>query len=462
MILYTDLLKVKGQAFLKTKEKASFKYVCIDSRKANKDELFFALKGDNHDAHQYLKQVFESGCKLAVVNKSWFIENQNQFPKNNLFVVEDTTLALGELSSIHKKRLKIKTLVVGGSNGKTTTKEMLAAVLGKKYNVLFTAGNFNNHIGVPLTLLRLTEKNNFCVLEIGCNHFDEIKYLCEIAQPDYGIITNIGKEHLEFFKNKAGVAKAEFEMLDYFENAKGKKIFFANLDDEYIFKKSQTLKKTKVIGYSYKHKTNYHSVFKGYSERFNPVIEVSGKEFKKDIFEINAFGKHSIYNGLAAAAVGTTLNVDKNDIYKALSAFVSGSGKRMEMIKKEGLTIVNDTYNSNPDSVLLGLATIAELKTNAAIHVVLGDMLELGKVSKKEHALIGKQVLKLKLNNLYTFGTDSKETFLAAKGSKFNKHYTDKIKLIADLKKNLNGNDIVYVKGSRGMKMEEVVTALLA
>jgi UDP-N-acetylmuramoyl-tripeptide--D-alanyl-D-alanine ligase len=461
MILYSDLAKIKGEEVLKKRTKLSFKYVCIDSRKANKDELFFALKGENHDAHQYLTQVFESGCSLAVVNRSWHVENGENFPKNNFYVVDDTTLALGELASIHKKRLKIKTLVVGGSNGKTTTKEMLACVLSKKFKVLFTAGNFNNHIGVPLTLLRLNEKHNFCVLEIGCNHFNEIKYLCKIAEPDYGIITNIGKEHLEFFKNKSGVAKAEFELLDWFENAKGKKIFFANLDDDYIFKKSHSLKRTKVIGYSYKHKSNYNGLFKGYTPTFNPVIEVKGKNIKNELIEINAFGKHSIYNGLAAASIGITLGVNTNEIKNALVKFVSGSGKRMEVIKKENITLVNDTYNSNPDSVLLGLATIAELETDARKHIVLGDMLELGKSSLKEHGLIGRQLRKHKLNYLYTFGPDSEETSKSAGNLLHNKHYKNKSELVKELKKNLQANDVVYVKGSRGMKMEEIVNNLV-
>jgi UDP-N-acetylmuramoyl-tripeptide--D-alanyl-D-alanine ligase len=250
-------------------------------------------------------------------------------------------------------------------------------------------------------------------------------------------------------------------MLDWFEKAKGKKVFYANLDDDFIYKKAQLLKKTKVNSYSYKHLSSYNAHFKGYSDQFNPIIEVKSRNIKNESFEINAFGKHSIYNGLAAIIVGKTLGIETNKIKQALSRFISGSGKRMEVIKKENITIVNDTYNSNPDSVLLGLATIAELKTDATKHIVLGDMLELGKVSLKEHGLIGKQVNKLRLEYLYTFGPDSKETNKSAGKLKHNKHYTNKELLIKDLLKNIRNNDILYIKGSRGMKMEEVVNALV-
>jgi len=461
MLLVSDLLKIKGQAHFKSNYPKQFKYVSIDSRKVSKNEIFFALKGEKHDAHAYLEQVFLNGCQLAIVNEGWYKQHHQKFTEKNFYVVPDTTLALGQFANQHKKRLKIKTLVVGGSNGKTTTKEMLAAVLSKKYNVLFTTGNFNNHIGVPLTLLRLNEKHTFCVLEIGCNHFNEIKYLCQVAEPDYGLITNIGKEHLEFFKTKAGVAKAEFEMLDYFEQAKQKTIFFANVDDDNIRKKADTLVRSKVIRYGYNFPANFVGIFTGYSKKLNPQILVKHNALKNQLFEINAFGKHSLFNGLAAVAVAHTLKVEKEVIAKALKNFKSGSNKRMEVLKQNGLTVINDTYNSNPDSVLLGLSTLSEINSTARKHVALGDMLELGASSKKEHSLIGKAVKNKKLTYLYTFGPDSLFTSQAAGSLSFNKHFLDKEKLITALKNNLTGNDLIYVKGSRGMKMEEVAEAVI-
>lgn len=460
MILFSDIQKIKGvQSVVSNFRRKGFNYICTDSRKANKDDLFVALKGENHDAHDYLKQVFDLGAAVALVNKDWLEKNLTKFPKRNFIAVNDTTLALGELANIHKKRHKIKTICVGGSNGKTTTKELIAAVLSKKFNVLKTEGNFNNHIGVPLTLLRITEKHTFGVIEIGCNHFDEISYLCKIVEPDYGIITNIGKEHLEFFKNKAGVAKAEFELLDYLENTKKKTVFFANLEDEYVRKRSASYTKSRLVTYSYGYPANVTGKFEGYNELFNPKISfVSGK--KSYHSSVQTFGKHSIYNGLAAATVGLKLGVKPIDIISALENFVSSSSKRMEIKDVKGVKVINDTYNSNPDSVKLGLETIKEYNTSYNKHVVLGDMLELGKVSAKEHEAIGKLIAKNKLQFVYTFGPDSKNTTRAAGKLKVNKHFATHEELINELRKHVEPGDIVYVKGSRGMKMEKIVEAL--
>ena len=462
MIILEDILKIEGAQLQGAKLlKRQFKYVCIDSRKANKDEIFIALKGEKHDAHNFLPEVLKGETKLYMVHKDWYLANKQNYPKHSFLTVPDTTIALGRLAHYHKKRLKTKTIAIGGSNGKTTTKELIAAVLSKKFNVLFTAGNLNNHIGVPLTLLRLNEKHSFCVLEVGCNHFNEIKYLCEIAEPDYGIITNIGKEHLEFFKTKAGVAKAEFEMIDVMQKLKKKTIFFANYTDEYIKKKSLKLPTNDHVSYGLGIKSDFEARFMGYEKNFTPRIAVLNKK-KSTEYNINTFGKHSVYNGLAAVAVGVTLGVPSKAIQSALLKFTSGSGKRMEVLNKNGLIVINDCYNSNPDSVILGLQTLSEYQTTRQKHVVFGDMLELGKVSAKEHEGIGKQITKLKLKNIYAFGAESKHTIQSIKGALHAKHYETHATLISDLKMNLKKGDVVYVKGSRGMKMETVTEALIA
>lgn len=461
MIILEDILKIEGAQLQGPKlSKKQFKYVCIDSRKANKDEIFIALKGEKHDAHNFLPEVLKGETKLYMVHKEWYETNKHQYLKHNFITVPDTTLALGRLAHYHKRRLKTKTIAIGGSNGKTTTKELIAAVLSKKFNVLFTAGNLNNHIGVPLTLLRLNEKHSFCVLEVGCNHFNEIKYLCEIAEPDYGIITNIGKEHLEFFKTKAGVAKAEFEMIDAMQKLKKKTVFFANYTDEYIKKRSLKLASKEYISYGLDIKSDFEGTFLGYEKNFTPRIAVTNKK-KRNEFLINTFGKHSVYNGLAAVAVGVTLGVSLKDIQNALAKFVSGSSKRMEVLNKNGLIVINDCYNSNPDSVILGLQTLQEYQTNAQKHVVFGDMLELGKVSTKEHEGIGRQINKLKLKYVYAYGPEAKHTISVVKGAIYAKHYESHADLISDLKMNLKIGDVVYVKGSRGMKMEIVTEALI-
>ena len=213
MIRAEDFLKIETECVynIEKLDKFNFESAEIDSRRVKDTQIFFAIKGDVTDGHKYLKDVFKKGVRLAVVEKKWFLKNKKNFKKSSFIVVADTILSLGEFAKNHLEKFKIPVLCIGGSNGKTTTKDLAACVLSQKYSVLKTEGNFNNHIGLPLTLLRLNKKHNFAVLEVGCNHFGEIKYLCGIAKPQYGMITNIGREHLEFFKTLKGVAKAEFE-----------------------------------------------------------------------------------------------------------------------------------------------------------------------------------------------------------------------------------------------------------
>lgn len=440
-----------------------FRGVSIDSRVIKKNELFFAIKGENTDGHNFLTEVFKKGVSTAVVNDSWFRKNGNKFKAKNFLTVKDTTKALGEFAKLHKSNFNIPVLCIGGSNGKTTTKDLTSAVLSQKYNVLKTEGNFNNHIGLPLTLLRLKKSHEICVLETGCNHFGEMSYLCSIAEPGYGMITNIGKEHLEFFKTVEGVAKAEFELYEYLKN-KEDSILFLNFDDKFIKKYSGGISNEKKFSYSYKFNTNVKGRFAGYSNNFEPAIEISfskDSKVKKFKTRISTFGRHSIYNGLAAVSAGIYFNVSQDEIKKALENFKLASSKRMEVIKENGMTIINDSYNSNPESVKMGIETIMEFKTKGNKYVILSDMLELGKASKKEHKEIGQFAFKAGLKNLYTYGKESKQTFTGASKIKNNLYFEKKEDLIEVIKRNLKKDDVIYVKGSRGMKMEEVVNEII-
>ncbi|MDQ3019968.1 MAG: UDP-N-acetylmuramoyl-tripeptide--D-alanyl-D-alanine ligase [Bacteroidota bacterium] len=460
MLKVDDLISVRHKAkinFDKLKKK-KFHGVSIDSRTIKKNEIFFAIKGERTDGHNFLDDVFKRRVIIAVVNEDWFSKVGKRYSDKIFFIVEDTTLALGEFSKIHRSNFNFPVLCIGGSNGKTTTKDLTAAVLSQKFKVLKTEGNFNNHIGLPLTLLRLNEYHNFCLLEVGCNHFNEIKYLCGIAEPDYGMVTNIGKEHLEFFKDLTGVAKAEFELFEYLKSRKQATIFF-NLDDRFIKKYSAKISYEKKFTYSYKFDTDVKGRFKGYNKNFEPEIEISYREKEFKTF-ISTFGKHSIYNGLAAAAAGLFFKVSQSKIKKALQNFKPSSSKRMEALKVNSMTIINDTYNSNPESVKMGLETMLDYKTKGEKYAVLSDMLELGKLSKSEHSNIGKLVKKLKVKNLYTYGKESYNTFYNAGKLKNNFYFDSKEDLIRMLKKNLKPDDVIYVKGSRGMKMEEVVTGI--
>jgi UDP-N-acetylmuramoyl-tripeptide--D-alanyl-D-alanine ligase len=456
MISTNNILKLKCKTvnFEKISTKNFFD-VSIDSRNIGKKYLFIAIKGENTDGHKYLENVFRKGAVAAMVNESWFNKNKNKFKNKIFIVVKDTVKSLGELAKIHLSRFTIPVLFVGGSNGKTTTKDLIAAVLAKGYNVLKNEGNLNNHIGLPLSVLKLDSYHNMCVLEAGSNHFDEIKYLCNVAEPGYGIVTNIGREHLEFFRNLAGVAKEEFSLFDYLIEKDKQGICFMNLDDEYTRKYCAKNKTAKCFTYSYNFNADVRGKFCGYSNDFKPVIEIRYKNEKIKI-KVNTFGKHSVYNALAAAAVGIYFGISMVKIKSALENFVPKSSKRMELIEKRNFKMINDAYNSNPDSVKLGLETLKEYKTKNEIHLVLADMLEMGKSSKKEHFEIGKLIRKMNFKNLYTFGEESKNTFLGAKGMKNNFHFEDKKDLTDFLIRQINKGDVIYLKGSRGMKLEEV------
>jgi UDP-N-acetylmuramoyl-tripeptide--D-alanyl-D-alanine ligase len=450
-----DFLNVKCSKYKGVNiEKQKFTGVAIDSRTVKKDEVFIAIQGENTDGHLYLSDVFKRGCKLAVVSWASYTGLREKFKNKNFIIVKDTTKYLGQLAQKHLENNRVPVLCVAGSNGKTTTKDLIAEVLSKRYNILKTEGNLNNHIGLPLTLLRLNKSHNFCVLEIGSNHFGELKYLCEICKPDFGLVTNIGKEHLEFFINLKGVAKAEFELYDYLKKNKG--MCFLNLDDKFISSYSKKVKKENKFTYSFNYKTDVKGNFIEFNKKFQPVINVKFKD-KQFSTSVNTFGLHSIFNGLAAVSTGLYFDIKISDIKNALQNFTSSSSKRMEVEVRKGITIVNDAYNSNPDSVKLGLETIKKFKTNGEKYIVLGDMLELGKSSKKEHSGIGRLASEMKFENLYTYGPESYNTYKSAKNVKNNFYFTEKQILGDLLKHDLKKDDIVYVKGSRGMKMEDVI-----
>src|SRR4030095_2266997 len=241
-----DLRKLKRAGILNDGEieKLKCSSVSIDSRNCRLKDLFFAVKGERFDGHNFVKNVLSNGNPAAVVSKEWYKKLNNSekrsFKNKCLILFDDTIRSLGELANIYRKKFVLPVIGCAGSNGKTSTKDFIANILSKKYNVLKTEGNQNNAIGVPLTLFRLNPKHEIAVIELGTNHFGEIKYLCKIARPQFGIITNIGKEHLEFLKNIKGVSKAEGELADYLKGLKG--TYFLNLDDKYLMKLSDRRK----------------------------------------------------------------------------------------------------------------------------------------------------------------------------------------------------------------------------
>ncbi len=455
----SDLLKIKGVRIINAAkiQNKVFKGVSIDSRKCRKHEIFAAIKGERFDGHNFIREIFKNGVTAALVSKQWFSQiSSNRFFKNKTFiVVNDTTTGLGEIAKIHRSKFIIPFLAIAGSNGKTSTRDIIAHVLSKKYKVLKTEANFNNAIGVPLTLFRLNKTHQLCVIELGTNHFGEIAYLCRIAKPQFGLITNIGKEHLEFLKDIKGAAKAECELIDYLKQIYG--TFFLNTDDKYLVQKSRN-KSMNVFTYGTKGNTEVEGKITKY-KTFYPEAKIKNN---RNIInaKLNIAGFQGFQSALAAAAIGLYFEISKAVIQKAISEFRLVTAKRNQIKQINGVWFIDDTYNSNPDSVKMALENMSKYKIKGKKHIVLGDMLELGKSSKKEHFAMGKLAKAHKFENLYTYGNDSYYTFKGAKGIKNNYYFQDKKTLAEFLNMNIRKGDAVLVKGSRSVKMEEIINQL--
>jgi UDP-N-acetylmuramoyl-tripeptide--D-alanyl-D-alanine ligase len=456
----SDLLKIKGAEVVNGKviEKIKFSGVLTDSRKCGSNDLFFAIKGEKFDGHNFVEDVLRS-AKCAVVNKQWYkrlsSSKKRSFKNKALVLTDDTVKALGSLANIYRRKFIIPVLAIAGSNGKTSTKDFIAHVLSKKYRVLKTEGNLNNAIGVPLTLFRLSARHEIAVIETGTNHFGEIEYLCKILMPQFGLVTNIGKEHLEFLKNIKGAAKAEGELIQYLKQIHG--TYFLNQDDRYLVKQADK-KEMKVFSYGVKKGTDVNGKIKRFN-KFYPETEI---KYRSKIINtgLNTIGYQSFSSALSAAAVGFYFEVPAHKIKKAISEYKIESGKRNQLRNINGIWVIDDTYNSNPDSVIAALENLKAYKISGKKYLVLSDMLELGISSRKEHREIGKAVKNMKFDNLYTYGRDSYQTHLGAKGMKNNYHFIEKETLAEFLKLNIKRGDAVLVKGSRGMKMEDVIESL--
>ncbi len=428
--------------------------ISTDSRTVKKENVFFALRGENFDGHNFLEEVVKKKVTAIVVDNTWFKKNHQQkfLSKISFIVVSDTIKSYGDLAHIYRNKFSLPIIAIGGSNGKTTTKEMVTTVLKKKFTVLSTEKNFNNQIGVPQVLFRLNSDYDIAVLELGTNQFGEMQRLCEISEPTHALVTNIGKEHLEFFKNEQGVAKEETALFRWIEKNNG--FGFVNVDDKFLKKYGKILKNKTTYGFS---SANFQVKNVQLNELGQSSFEVHNKREKKKLaVQLSVSGKHNVTNAVSAIAVGKHFSVPQKKIIDALQKFTPAS-KRMEIIVRSGITILNDTYNSNPTSVEIALQTLQSMKTNGRKIIVLGDMFELGTTSKKEHENIGKVIKKMKFQYLFTTGKFSAHTFQAAKIF-FGKHYTAKNELIKYLQSFVQPGDKVLVKGSRGMKMEEVVS----
>ena len=427
--------------------------VSIDTRTLETGNLFIPLKGERHDGHQFVSAAFEKGAAATL-----WQEGVPGAPEDRpVLFVKDTLEALQELARQYRKQLDIQVAAVTGSNGKTTTKDILAALLSLKYKVQKTQGNLNNHIGLPLTLLSLAEDTDVAVVEMGMNHFGEIEFLSRLAKPDAAIITNIGDAHLQELGSREGICQAKLEIL-YGLKEGG---LFVYPGDEPLIQKAIADRhmpfEMRTFGRSTENDLYPQDI----------KISASGSSFHvnqvEDLFHLPVMGEYNVLNALAAMLVAHEWGVPFAHMNEAF-ANLKLSEMRMELRSGvNGAVILNDAYNASPTSMKAVLDLVSSLKGYPKKIVVLGDMLELGPEEKKYHREIGAYIDPDKIYQVYTYGSLGAyiaEGAEAAFGPERVFAFDDKEKLVARLKEELDASTFVLVKASRGMKMEEIVAAL--
>ncbi len=410
--------------------------VCTDSRKIKKNTIFFALKGGNFNGNTYARQALESGASYAVIDEPVFKISEK------CIVVDDVLKTLQDLATHHRQYLKVPIIALTGSNGKTTTKELINCVLSICFKTTATTGNLNNHIGVPLTLLSMTKETQIGIVEMGANHQGEIDFLCGITQPDYGYITNIGKAHLEGFGGIEGVLKGKTELYRHLK--KNNKPVFLNNEDEKLRKASSGLK---VYSFSQSDKSDVYIQF----IETNPNVVVS---FNNTRIHSNLIGAYNFTNIAAAIAIGNYFKVDINQIKTAIESYIP-SNNRSQIINKGNYTIILDAYNANPTSMEAAINNFTQLNYDTKI-AFLGDMFELGNEAALEHQKITNQISTAQANEIYLVGSN----FFGTSNSDPRIKKYESFDALANSWGLKNAKGVILIKGSRGMKLERILDLL--
>ncbi len=454
-----SIIRIKEQNLSKLPAAKKIHNVSTDSRSIKKGDLFIALRGENFDGHGFIKAVEEQGALAAVVDEKWYKRNKKT-AKLPLLIVKNTLDSYGELANLYRKKFSIPVLLVAGSNGKTTMKEVISHVLGTSFNVLKTEANYNNHVGLPRMLFRLNTKHEIAVLEIGTNHPGEIRWLTRVAEPTHGIITNIGREHLEFFKNVSGVAKEELALFKHLGKSKG--FIFINEDDTFLSKEKKNFA-GRNISFGKNSKSDVSAVSKGFTPEAKLKVEIQIGSKKVEV-KTNIIAEYAPSLIAGVTAVTSYFGLTSAEIKKSLESYKPHS-KRMEIVKlRSGGTGINDSYNANPESFLAALETLKKIPAKGKKYVITGDMFELGNTSKKEHTLLGKAMAKYTFDGYYFTGKDMKFAFAEVIKANAKLHATyesNKEAICEALKIVLKRGDVILIKGSRGMKMEEIFEKLL-
>ena len=409
-----------------------FPIVTTDSRKCPENSIFFALKGENFNGNKFAESALEKGCAYAFVDEKEYADGKR------ILWVDNCLVTLQKLAEYHRQQLGTKIIAVTGSNGKTTTKELLASVLSKKFNLMYTQGNLNNHIGVPLTLLSLKKEHELAIVEMGASHPGDIEELVNIAHPNFGLITNIGTAHILGFGSFEGVVKTKCELYDYLK-ANGGKVFY-NQMNPLLDEKSKGLDR---IAYG------TGSDFSAELIGSDPFLSISWKGSRIDTHLIGAY---NFENVLAGIAIGSYFGVDASDIIDAIAGY-SPTNSRSQFVKSERNELIIDAYNANPTSMTAALENFSKMRSSRKV-VILGDMKELGHVSETEHQRIADMVVSMGLDKAFLIGPNFKLT----RSDAFKFDTVDELNEF--LKKNPITDSTVLVKGSNSMKLTACVENL--
>lgn len=412
--------------------------ITTDSRNCPKGSIFFALKGDKFDGNQYAGKALASGCVYAV------IDNPDYYIGERTILVDNVLKTLQQLAHHHRKVLGLPIIGITGTNGKTTTKELLAAVLSTKFNLLYTEGNFNNHIGVPLTLLRLTHDHEMAVIEMGASHPGDIKELVDIVHPNYGIITNVGRAHLEGFGSFEGVIRTKGELYDYIRRSKGK--IFIKKENEYL---QSIAKGIEQITYG-----NGDDAFaSGQVVSCDPFLVFNWKQQGKlHTVETHIIGSYNLDNVLAAVAVGRFFKIPAERISRAIAAY-EPTNNRSQFKKTDNNELIIDAYNANPSSMKVALDNFITMPVQPKA-IILGDMRELGPTSDELHAEVVAQIKKGQFDKVFLCGE-----YFSKVGKEFSPFATTEA-MVEELRKQPLKGYHILIKGSHSMGLEKLADIL--
>lgn len=417
--------------------------VTTDSRNCPKGSLFIALKGESFNGNAFAGKALETGCAFAVIDEDEFVVKDDE----RYILVDDCLQTLQQLANYHRRQLGTRVIGITGTNGKTTTKELISAVLSQSYKILYTLGNLNNHIGVPLTLLRLKAEHDLAVIEMGASHPGDIKELVDIAEPDYGLITNVGKAHLEGFGSFEGVIKTKGELYDFLREKEASTIFIHH-DNPYLMKIAYGLKQ---ITYG----SQEGLYVNGHVTGNSPYLTFewkAGQEGVRHEVETQLIGEYNFPNALAAITIGYFFGVEPEKIDKALTEYTP-QNNRSQLKKTENNTLIIDAYNANPTSMMAALENFRNMTVSHKM-LILGDMRELGAEGPAEHQRIVDYIKKCNFEKVWLVG----DQFAAAQHSF--KTYANAGEVIEEIKNKEPNGYTILIKGSNGIKLNTVVDYL--